>query len=220
MKESVFDILGPVMIGPSSSHTAGAARIARLAASLAGEFTAARCLLHGSFAATGKGHGTDVAITAGLLGIRESDERLRDAFRLAKEAGKRITFETADLGDVHENTARIFFDTPDGAHTVTGSSTGGGNILLTEFDGFAISLNGEYPALVITHLDKRGVIAEVSGILARFGVNIGVMQVSRQQRGELASMTIECDGAIPLAAVDEIKKIGDVVGVRSVPKLD
>jgi L-serine dehydratase len=219
MKESIFDILGPVMIGPSSSHTAGAARIARLAAALAGEFTAARCLLHGSFAATGKGHGTDVAITAGLLGICESDERLRDAFRLANEAGKRITFETADLGDVHENTVKIFFDTPDGPHTVTGSSTGGGNILLTEFDGFSISLNGEYPALVIKHYDKRGVIADVSGILAQFGVNIGVMQVSRQQRGELASMTIECDGDIPPGAVNSISGIREVVGVRRVPKL-
>ncbi len=220
MKESIFDILGPVMIGPSSSHTAGAARIARLASSLAGEFTAARCQLHGSFAATGKGHGTDVAITAGLIGIHESDERLRDAFRLAAEAGKRITFEAADLGDVHENTVRISFDTLQGAHTVTGSSTGGGSILLTEFDGFSISLNGEYPALVITHYDKRGVIAEVSGILARYGVNIGVMQVSRQQRGELASMTIECDGDIPPAVVNSIKEIREVVGVRRVPKLD
>jgi L-serine dehydratase len=219
MKESIFDILGPVMIGPSSSHTAGAARIARLAASLAGGFSAARCQLHGSFAATGKGHGTDVAITAGLLGIHESDERLRDAFRLAKEAGKQIAFETADLGDVHENTVRIFFDTPDGMHTVTGSSVGGGSIVLSEFDGFTISLNGEYPALVITHYDKRGVIAEVSGILAKFGVNIGVMEVSRQQRGELASMTIQCDGAVPQDAVDKIKRIKEVVSVRSVPKL-
>jgi L-serine dehydratase len=220
MKESIFDILGPVMIGPSSSHTAGAARIARLAAYLAGEFTAARCLLHGSFAATGKGHGTDVAITAGLLGIRESDERLRDALTLAKRAGKRIMFETADLGDVHENTVRIIFDTPDGCHTVTGSSIGGGNIVLSEFDGFAISLSGESPALVVTHYDKRGVIAEVSGILARFGVNIGVMEVSRHQRGELASMTIQCDGDIPPSAVDSIKQLGEVVGVRSLPKLD
>lgn len=220
MKESIFDILGPIMIGPSSSHTAGAARIARLASSLAGEFTAAHCQLHGSFAATGRGHGTDVAITAGLIGIHESDERLRDAFRLADEAGKRITFETADLGDVHENTVRISFDTPKGVLTVTGSSTGGGNILLTEFNGFSIFLNGQYPALVITQYDKRGVIAEVSGILARYGVNIGLMQVSRQQRGELASMTIECDGDIPPAAVDCIKEIPEVLDVRLVPKLD
>lgn len=219
MKESIFDILGPVMIGPSSSHTAGAARIARLAASLAGEFSAARCVLHGSFAATGKGHGTDVAITAGLLGILESDERLKDALRIAKDAGKKITFETADLGDVHENTVKIYFDTPDGAHTVTGSSIGGGNIMLTEYDGFEIALSGEYPALVITHYDKRGVIAEVSGILAKFGVNIGVMEVSRQQRGELASMTIQCDGDVPQPAVDKISSIKEVVNVRSVKKL-
>lgn len=219
MKESIFDILGPVMIGPSSSHTAGAARIARLAASLAGDFNKARCVLHGSFAATGRGHGTDIAITAGLIGIRESDERLKGALHLAKEAGKEITFETADLGDVHENSVRIFFDTPDGVCTVTGSSIGGGSIILTEYDGFEIALSGEYPTLVITHYDKRGVIAEVSGVLAKFGVNIGVMEVSRQQRGELASMTIQCDGDIPQGAVDNIRKIKEVVNVRSVPRL-
>jgi L-serine dehydratase len=219
MKESIFDILGPVMIGPSSSHTAGAARIARLAASLAGEFSSARCVLHGSFAATAKGHGTDVAVTAGLLGIHESDERLRDAMRTAKEAGKQITFDTGDLGDEHENTVRIFFDTQDGVHTVTGSSVGGGNIVITEFDDFSILLTGEYPALVITQYDKRGVIAEVSGILARFGVNIGVMEVFRQSRGELASMTIQCDGDIPQCAVESIRELSDIVSVRSVPRL-
>lgn len=219
MKESIFDILGPVMIGPSSSHTAGAARIARLAASLAGEYSQARCVLHGSFAATGKGHGTQVAITAGLLGIHESDERLKDAKRLAKEAGRKISFETADLGDVHENTVRIFFDSPDESHTVTGSSVGGGSIIITEYDGFEIALSGEYPALVIKHRDKRGVIAKVSGILARQGVNIGSMEVFRQSRGELASMTIQCDGDIPAGAVRSISGIKEIVGVRSVPKL-
>lgn len=219
MKQSVFDILGPVMIGPSSSHTAGAARIARLAALLAGDFSKARCVLHGSFAATGKGHGTDIAIAAGLLGITESDERLKGSLKLAREAGKEITFETADLGDVHDNTVRIFFDTPEGTHTVTGSSIGGGSILLTEYDGFEIALSGEYPALVTTHYDKRGVIAEVSGVLARFGVNIGAMEVSRQQRGELASMTIQCDGDVPNEAVDTIKRIKEIVSVKSLPKL-
>lgn len=219
MPSSIFDILGPVMIGPSSSHTAGAARIARLAAAIAGEFYAAHCLLHGSFAATGQGHGTQVAITAGLIGIREDDERLRDAFRLARDMGKPITFEAADLGDVHENTVRIYFDTPDGQHVVTGSSVGGGSVRITEFDGFPISLNGENPSLVLTHKDRRGVIAEVSGALARFGVNIGVMEVSRQSRGELASMTIECDGAIPGEAEEGIRTIRDVVSVRSVPAL-
>ena len=219
MPKSVFDILGPVMIGPSSSHTAGAARIVRMAATIAGEFTVAHCLLHGSFAATGDGHGTQVAITAGLIGIREDDERLRDGFRLAKEMGKTITFEEADLGDVHENTVCIVFETPDGVHTVTGSSVGGGSVRITEFDGFEISLNGETPALVLTHKDRRGVIAEVSGVLSRLGVNIGVMEVSRHSKGELASMTIECDGKIPDDAVAEIRRISDVVSVKSVPKL-
>lgn len=219
MKQSIFDILGPVMIGPSSSHTAGAARIARLAALLAGEFKSARCVLHGSFAATGKGHGTDIAITAGLLGIHESDERLKDAMRIAKESGKDITFETGDLGDEHENTVRMFFGTQDGTHSVTGSSVGGGNIIITEFDGFSISLSGEYPALVIVQYDKRGVIAEVSGILASFGVNIGVMEVYRQSRGELASTTIQCDGDIPQGVVEKIREIKDIVSVRSVPRL-
>jgi L-serine dehydratase len=190
-----------------------------MAAAIAGEFTAARCQLHGSFAATGQGHGTQVAITAGLAGLREDDERLRDGFAIARERGKTITFETADLGDVHENTVRIIFDTPTGVHTVTGSSVGGGSVLITEIDGFAVSLNGESPALVLTHRDRRGIIAEVSGALASLGVNIGVMEVSRVSRGELASMTIACDGAIPDGAVEAIRQIGDVVSVRSVPAL-
>jgi L-serine dehydratase len=219
MPQSIFDILGPVMIGPSSSHTAGAARIARMAAAIAGHFTAARCQLHGSFAATGTGHGTQVAIAAGLLGIREDDERLRDGFHIAREKGKTVTFETADLGDVHENTVRFFFDTPSGVHTVTGSSVGGGSVLITDFDGFAISLKGELPARVLTPRDRRGVIAEGSGVLARHGVNIGVMQGSRESRGELASMTIECDGIIPDEAVYEIRKFTDVISVKSVPAL-
>jgi L-serine dehydratase len=219
MPKSVFDILGPVMIGPSSSHTAGAARIARLAAAIVGDFTAAHCLLHGSFAATGQGHGTQVAIAAGLIGIREDDERLRDGFALAKERGKAITFETADLGDVHENTVCIIFDTPTGIHTVTGSSVGGGSVQITEIDGFAVSLNGETPVLVLTHRDRRGVIAEVSGVLAQHGVNIGVMEVSRQSRGELASRTFACDGVIPDGAVEEIRQIVDVASVRSIPAL-
>ncbi len=219
MQKSIFDILGPVMIGPSSSHTAGAARIARLAAAIAGDFTRARCLLHGSFAATGKGHGTDVAITAGLLGIHEDDERLRNSFRLAKEAGKEIMFEESDLGYVHDNTVRIIFDTPGGQHTITGSSTGGGNIVITDIDGFNVALNGEYPALVITHYDRSGVIAEVSGVLARHGVNIGSMEVSRRLRGEVASMTIECDGAVPEEVVDSISGIKDVLSVRSLVPL-
>lgn len=220
MPKSVFDILGPVMIGPSSSHTAGAARIARLAAAIAGQFNAAHCLLHGSFAATGQGHGTQVALAAGLVGIREDDERLRDAFRIAREMGKAITFEAADLGDVHENTVRIRFETPSGVHTVTGCSVGGGSVRFTEFDGFAISLNGETPALILTHRDRQGVIAVVSGVLARHGVNIGVMEVSRVSRGELASMTIECDSEVPEQAVEEIRRNGDIVSVRSIPALD
>lgn len=209
MDKSIFDILGPVMIGPSSSHTAGAARIGRIARGLVnGNFEKARCLLVGSFADTYKGHGTDIAITAGLLGIRESDERLKDAFAIAKQCGKMITFETGELNDVPENTVKIFFD--GGRRTVTGASLGGGSVAIIELDGFKVNITGSYPALIIKHIDKSGIISEVSGVLAAQKINIGAMNVSRINKGSFACMVIECDGVIPQSAIDEILKFPDI----------
>lgn len=218
MNKSVFDILGPIMIGPSSSHTAGAARIGRLAREMVGgSFENARCLLHGSFAATYKGHGTDIAIVAGLMGIKESDESLKDAYAIAEKAGKRIAFETAELPDVHENTVKIIFD--EGNHSVVGSSLGGGAVMITEFDGFKVNIAGNYTTLIVTQIDKSGVVSEVSGALAAGRINIGTMSVSRRNKGELACMVIECDGDIPEKIINGILTFPDVLSAICVQKI-
>ena len=213
---SIFEVLGPVMIGPSSSHTAGAARLGRAARQICGKkFDAVHFLLHGSFAKTYRGHGTDKALAAGVLGMMPYDENLKDALSIAQRHGVALSFEPTDLGDCHENTARIIFSLTDGGtFYVQGSSVGGGSILITDIDGFETEITGEYPTIVIGHTDKPGVISEVSTALAAAGINIGVMRVKRRERGMQASMTIETDEKIPAAVTEELMKLEKVNTVR------
>jgi L-serine dehydratase len=218
---SVFDVIGPVMIGPSSSHTAGAVRLGRLARAVFGEQPAvARITLHGSFASTGHGHGTDLALTAGLLGLAPDDERIRTADRQAREAGMEVTFETGDLGEVHPNTARLELSSADGRTvTVQGSSVGGANVVLTSIDDFDVAITGELPVLVVEHHDQPGVIAAVSAILAEHGVNIASMEVSRERRGARALMVIETDQPVGNEATAAVARAEAVTDVRSVPSV-
>jgi L-serine dehydratase len=218
---SVFEIIGPVMIGPSSSHTAGAVRLGLLARAVFGEQPArARITLHGSFASTGHGHGTDLALVAGLLGMAPDDERIRTADRQAREAGMEVTFESGDLGEVHPNTARLELSSADG-RTVTaqGSSVGGANVVLTSIDDFDVAITGELPVLVVEHHDQPGVIAAVSAILAEHGVNIASMEVSRERRGARALMVIETDQPVGDEATTAVAHAEAVTGVRSVPRV-
>ena len=216
---SIFDIVGPVMIGPSSSHTAGAARLGALARAIFGSEPArARILLHGSFDSTGRGHGTDLALAAGLLGMSIDDPSLRDALRLAAERGMEITFEGVDLGEAHPNTARFELEGADGrTMTVTGSSLGGAEVVVTCVDDFDVEITGELPTLVVTHLDRPGVIASVTAVLAEGGVNIASMRDSRERRGERALMLIETDGAVPGDVLERVGAVHDVSDVRAVP---
>ncbi len=218
---SVFDVIGPVMIGPSSSHTAGAVRLGRLARAVFGEQPAvARITLHGSFASTGHGHGTDLALTAGLLGLAPDDERIRTADRQARDAGIEITFESCDLGEVHPNTSRLELSSSDGRTvTVQGSSVGGANVVLTSIDDFDVAITGELPVLVVEHHDQPGVIASVSAILAEHGVNIASMEVSRERRGARALMVIETDQPVGHEAAAAVARAAGVTGVRSVPSV-
>lgn len=192
---SVFDIIGPRMTGPSSSHTAGAVRLAHMARHIAGmNVTEAHLTLYGSFAETGKGHGTDKALIAGMLGMQPDDPRIRDAYQVARETGLLVDVTFSEEPVEHPNTARI--EARNAAGTVTevvGRSVGGGNILITEINGLEVELTGDYPTLVVQHTDEPGVIAEVSHVLAQFGVNIAFMRVFRHGRGEDAYMTIETD---------------------------
>ncbi len=192
---SVFDIVGPRMTGPSSSHTAGAARIAYIARRIiAQDVTEVYFTLYGSFAETGKGHGTDKALIGGILGFTPDDERIPNAYEYAKEQGVIVNFKYSDEPTRHPNTVKIEACDAQGKWTeVRGESIGGGNILITEIDELEVELTGEYPTIIVRHHDEPGVIAEVSHVLAQLNINIAFMRVFRHGRGEDAYMCIETD---------------------------
>lgn len=191
----LFDIIGPIMIGPSSSHTAGAARIGRIVrALLRAPVSRAQIDFHGSFAGTWQGHGSDRAVVGGLLGLDVDDVRLRDSLRIAKERGLEVQFGTVSLKGAHPNTMRITAQGAAGERAcVVASSVGGGMIRVAEIDGFSVTLTGEAHTLIVRHLDMPGVVADVSGTLARAGMNIAQMRVSRQRQGGGAIMILETD---------------------------
>jgi L-serine dehydratase len=206
------------MIGPSSSHTAGACRLGELARAIFAETPMhARILLHGSFASTGPGHGTDLALVAGLLGMHPDDARLPRALDLAREAGLTVEFDEVDLGDAHPNTAQFEMTGPDGrTMTVRGSSLGGGDVVVVQIDHFAVEITGDLPVLVVGHVDRPGEIAAVTSLLAEGDVNIASMQVSREQRGANALMLIETDAEIDRVTAERIAKQPGVTSVRRV----
>ncbi len=217
----VFSVVGPVMVGPSSSHTAGAVRIGRMARAVAGaRVRRAEVVLHGSFADTYRGHGTDRAIVAGLLGLETDDPRVREALSIARRSGLDVSFRLADLGNVHPNTAKVILTADDGRTTeVTGSSIGGGAIRIVAIDGYEVSLSGEYHTLVTVHQDRPGVVARVSDVIARAGLNIAFMRVSRRGRRAEAMMTIELDDEIPSWVTSEVGSIQAIRRAFAVPRI-
>jgi L-serine dehydratase len=206
---SLLDIIGPVMVGPSSSHTAGACRLGLLARNLVGGTPQrARVELHGSFARTGEGHGTDKAIAGGLMGFRPDDERLRDALEIAQGEGLDYVFEKTTLADdAHPNTARITVER-DARHAVmTGASLGAGRILVSEINGYAVEVSGSYHTIVLIAEDVKGSIAAIATILAEHGINIANLRLTRKQRGGDAFMVIEVDDAPGEPVRDEIRAL-------------
>jgi L-serine dehydratase len=218
---SIFDILGPIMIGPSSSHTAGAERLGRAAKRISGgEIKAVTFYLHGSFAKTQKGHGTDRALVAGILGMETYDERIKNSFDIAKEKGIAINFEEADLGDVHPNTVKIIIHKADGTDVeVIGSSIGGGSISIINIDGDAMEFSGEYPVIIIKHCDKRGIISKISFALAMGNINIAALKVEREVKGEFATTVVETDNDISKDLVEELRGIDSVISVRAINRI-
>lgn len=192
---NVFDILGPVMIGPSSSHTAGAARIGLVARTLLGqEPVTAEILLHGSFAKTYKGHGTDRALVAGILGMRPDNEDLRNALDIAQEKGIDVRFVPTEFPDTHPNTAEIHLTAADGSSaSIRGCSVGGGNIKIVRLNGMPVSLTGEYFTIIVIHRDTPGTIANVTEYLSSHMANICHFDLSRKARGGEAVMSIAVD---------------------------
>lgn len=206
---SVFDIMGPIMIGPSSSHTAGAARLGKVAKTIAdGEVSEVTFYLHGSFAKTYKGHGTDRALVAGILGMEPADKRLRNSLEIAKEEGVSISFVETDLGDAHPNTVKFVIRTKDNKKTeVVGSSIGGGMIEITEVNGNPVEFSGTYETIILTHKDVPGVVSNVSNILYNHGVNIAFMKVFRSKRGCAATMIFEVDNNVDNSTLQDIKNV-------------
>ncbi|HOA71535.1 MAG TPA: L-serine ammonia-lyase, iron-sulfur-dependent subunit beta [Bacillota bacterium] len=216
MNLSIFDVIGPIMIGPSSSHTAGAVKLARVAARIAGKpFKHVEFGLHGSFAKTGKGHGTHLALLAGVLGLTEEDERIKCSPGIAEARGITYKFYEVDLDDVHENTAVITFTHDDDTTTeIVGCSTGGGRILITRISGVEVEVTAERPTIIMQQIDRPGVIAGISRILAENNINIGVMRFSRVAKRDVATSVLETDEKIPPEVVEKLAALDDVLMVR------
>lgn len=216
MNLSIFDVIGPIMIGPSSSHTAGAVKLARVAARIAGKpFKHVEFGLHGSFAKTGKGHGTHLALLAGVLGLTEEDERIKCSPGIAEARGITYKFYEVDLDDVHENTAVITFTHDDDTTTeIVGCSTGGGRILITRISGVELEVTAERPTIIMQQIDRPGVIAGISRILAENNINIGVMRFSRVAKRDVATSVLETDEKIPPEVVEKLAALDDVLMVR------
>lgn len=210
---TIFDIMGPVMVGPSSSHTAGAVRIGLITRRLLGsQPVSAHLLLHGSFAATGAGHGTDKALVAGLLGMQPDDPDIPRAFALAEQAGMTLTIGSVVLRGAHPNTVVLKVTNADGrVLEVNASSLGGGRVRVNALDGLEASFTGDYPTLIIRNEDRPGHVAEVANLLSEHGVNIATMQLYRDRRGGLAVMVIESDQPIPDGMVDWLRSSPGIV---------
>ena len=217
---SVFQIIGPPMVGPSSSHTAGAVRIGLLGHLLLGGAPQQAVIgLHGSFAATGRGHATDRGIVAGLLGWRPDDERLKDALALAQAAGVVVTFEAVDLGDAaHPNSARLRLARGGETVSLTAASVGGGNVEASELDGLSVSFSGSLDALVMWHQDQPGFLAHVTAVLACVNANIATIRTARAHRGAAAITVIELDATPEPEVTALLSRIDPVTKLRVLPR--
>ena len=205
----IFDIIGPVMIGPSSSHTAGAARIGQVAGRILGKpLKSAHITLYGSFAKTGKGHGTDRALVAGLMGYAPDSGSIRDALKLAEEKGIPISFSLSEDDMGHPNVAKIDAYGTEGAHVVVvGRSLGGGRVMITEIDGYPVEITGEDYTFLTRHHDVPGIVADVCRLLAEEHINISTMRLFRKGKGDEAVMIIHTDQLVPQTMVKKIVSI-------------
>lgn len=212
---NIFDIIGPVMVGPSSSHTAGAVKIGYTCRQLLREeIESAEIFLHGSFLATGKGHGTDKALIAGLLGMKPDDERIPDSLNIADEHGLHYSFAGIELRGAHPNSVLLRLKGVYGRELeVVASSIGGGQIMINRIDGLDANICACYPTLIVHNVDQPGHVSEVTSMLGHKSVNIATMQLYRDKRGGNAVMVIECDQEIPLEALGWLKKLEGVVKI-------
>ncbi|MCI9176397.1 MAG: L-serine ammonia-lyase, iron-sulfur-dependent, subunit beta [Lachnospiraceae bacterium] len=212
---NLFDIVGPVMVGPSSSHTAGAVRIGHIARRLLNEpAVKAEIFLHGSFRATGKGHGTDRALIAGLLEMTADDERIPDSFAWADKLGLAYSFAGIELRDAHPNSVLMKLTGAKGRRLeIVAASLGGGRIKVCEIDGLEANFCGDYPTLIVRNQDQPGHVAEVTSMLAHKSVNIATMQLYRDKRGGSAVLVLECDKEVPRESIRWLEKLEGIYKV-------
>lgn len=208
----IFDVLGPIMIGPSSSHTAGAARLGKIARTIVNKpVKEVTFLLHGSFKETYKGHGTDRALVAGILGMMPDDARLKESLSIAETEGLAIKFLPADLGQVHPNTVKFLMTDIDGIEwEVLGSSIGGGLVEIYEVNGSKVKITGEYPTIITNHSDVPGTVSKISTVFYENEINIANMTLVRSQKGQDATMTLEIDHAASDKVIEELRAIDGV----------
>jgi len=218
---SLLDIIGPVMVGPSSSHTAGACRLGLLGRGLvSGTPHSALLQLHGSFARTGEGHGTDKALVAGLLGFKPDDDRIRTALQIAEKEGLDYRFEKITLSDsAHPNTVRMTLEQGGITATLVGSSLGAGRVLVTEIDGYPVEISGNFHTIALVAEDRKGSIARITGILAEHEINIATLKLTRKQKGGDAFMVIECDESPGEGVRDEIRTLDWVRWARRLDRV-
>lgn len=219
---NIFDMMGPVMIGPSSSHTAGAARIGNMGRTLLGEEVARADIgLHGSFAETGFGHGTDRALLAGLLGMKPDDLRIPNAYGEANRAGMAYSFRTVELRDAHPNTALLELTGKSGKKlTLQASSIGGGAIVVNKIDGIDVNFTGDFNTLIVRNQDESGSVAAITSILSQVHINVANMSVNRHRRGGDALMVIETDQHIKPRQVEFLSELPGILSVTYYDKED
>ena len=212
---SILEVMGPVMVGPSSSHTAGTARLGRVAREILDEDPVeVHFYLHPSLYATFRGHGSDFALTAGSIGLNVNDPRIPEALRIAEQLGVKIDFSEEDLGEVHPNTVRIVAHGRTRSVEVIGSSIGGGVIDVFNIDGFSARFRGDSPTLLMFYRDRPGMIHQATEIIADEGINIASLACSRRQRGKEAFMQIDVDSPLSNRALERIRSLADVTEAR------
>ena len=219
---NIFDMMGPVMVGPSSSHTAGAARIGNMGRTLLGEEVARADIgLYGSFAETGFGHGTDRALLAGLLGMKPDDLRIPNAYEEANRAGMAYSFRTVELRDAHPNTALLELTGKSGKKlTLQAASIGGGAVVVNKIDGIDVNFTGDFNTLIVRNQDESGSVAAITSILSQVHINVANMSVNRHRRGGDALMVIETDQHIKPRQVEFLSELPGILSVTYYDKED
>ena len=219
-KVSILDVMGPVMVGPSSSHTAGTARLGRVAREILDQDpSSVHFYLHPPLAATYRGHGSDFALVGGAIGLNVDDPRIPEAIRIAEQMGVTIEFSEEDLGEVHPNTVRVEIEGGGRQTEIVGSSIGGGVIEVFKINGFQTRFKGDSPTLLLFYRDRRGMIAEVATLIAEEEINIASLYCSRKQRGKDAFMQVDVDSPLAGSALQRIRALPDVADARYLDKI-